>query len=94
MILSIQWFLIIYYLISHSSTVIDNIFSNVTDFDTASGNITNQIADHFAQFLILKKIQIEYKNTAFFQYDYSSFEMENFVDDFSDLNWDKLKDLS
>ena len=34
----------------HSSTVIDNIFSNVTDFDTVSGNIINQIADHFAQF--------------------------------------------
>ena len=47
----------------HSSTVIDNIFSNVTDFDTVSGNIINKIADHFAQFLILKKIHIEYKNT-------------------------------
>ena len=39
----------------HSFTVIDNIFSNVTDFDTVSGNIINQIADHFAQCLILKK---------------------------------------
>ena len=50
----------------HSSTVIDNIFSNVTDFDTVSGNIINQIADHFAQFLILKKIHVEYKNTTFY----------------------------
>ena len=76
----------------HSSTVIDNIFSNVTDFDTVSGNIINQIADHFAQFLILKKIHIEFKNTTFYRHDYSSFQMENFVGDFSDLNWDKLKD--
>ena len=76
----------------HSSTVIDNIFSNVTDFDTVSGNIINQIADHFAQFLILKKIHIEFKNTTFYQHDYSSFQMENFVGNFSDLNWDKHKD--
>ena len=34
----------------YSPTVIDNIFSNVTDFDTVSCNIINQIADHFAQF--------------------------------------------
>ena len=79
-------------LTDHSSTVIDNIFSNVTDFDIVSGNIINQIADHFAQFLILKKLNIEYKNTTFYQHDYSSFQMENFVGDFSDLNWDKLKD--
>ena len=38
----------------HSSTVIDNIFSNITDFETTSVNITSMIADHFAQFLIVK----------------------------------------
>ena len=65
----------------------------MTDSDTVSGNIINQIADHFAPFLILKKIHIEYKNTTFYQHDYSSFQMENFVGDFSNLNWDKLKDL-
>ena len=36
----------------HSSTVIDNIFSNVTDFVTSSGNITSLVADHFAQFKV------------------------------------------
>ena len=49
----------------HSSTVIDNIFSNVTDFDTVSGNIINQIADHFAQFLILKKFILNLKTPHF-----------------------------
>ena len=38
----------------HSTTVIDNIFTNATEFDTASGNILNQLADHFSQALILK----------------------------------------
>ena len=32
----------------HSSTVINNILSNVTEYETISGNIINQIADHFA----------------------------------------------
>ena len=32
----------------HSATVIDNIFTNATDFDTKSGNILNQLADHFS----------------------------------------------
>ena len=49
----------------HSSTVIDNIFSNITEYDTISGNIINQIADHFAQFLLVQKINIDYKNTTF-----------------------------
>ena len=39
----------------HSETVIDNIFSNMTDYETLSGNITSLIADHFAQFLLIKK---------------------------------------
>ena len=34
----------------HSATVIDNIFSNVTDFETVSGNIFNQMADHYSVF--------------------------------------------
>ena len=38
----------------HSATIIDNIFSNITDYETVSGNITTHIADHFAQFLLKK----------------------------------------
>ena len=34
----------------HSATVIDNIFTNATNFETIGGNILNQIADHFSQF--------------------------------------------
>ena len=39
----------------HSGTVIDNIFSYITDHETLSGNITSLIADHFPQFLLIKK---------------------------------------
>ena len=34
----------------HSSTVIDNIFSDITDFVTSSGNITSTVADHLLSF--------------------------------------------
>ena len=38
----------------YSSTLIDNIFSNIIDNVTLSGNILTQITDHFPQFLIIK----------------------------------------
>ena len=75
----------------HSSIVIDNIFSNVTEYETISGNIINQIADHFAQFFLLKRININYKNTNLYQYNYSNFNKENFVEEFSNINWKKLE---
>ena len=75
----------------HSSTVIDNIFSNVAEYKTISGNIINQIAHHFAQFLLLKRINTDYENTNFYQYNYSNFNQENFVEEFSNINWNKLE---
>ena len=43
-----------------SSTLIDNIYSNITNFSTGiSGNLTSAISDHFPQFLILPKEIIE-----------------------------------
>ena len=57
----------------YSATVMDNIFTNATDFETVSGNILNQIADHFSQFLILRKLFVTHKDIAFYQYDYSNF---------------------
>ena len=67
-------------MVSHSSTVIDNIFSSVTEYETISGNIINQIADYFAQFLPLKRININNENINFYQYNYFNFSKENFVE--------------
>ena len=40
-----------------SKTLIDNIFSNLTNFDdTISGNLTISISDHLAQFLIMEGV--------------------------------------
>ena len=71
----------------HSATVIDNIFTNATDFETVSGNILNRIADHFSQFLILWKLYFTHKDNAFYQYDYLNFDKDKFAADFSKINW-------
>ena len=64
----------------------------MTDSDTVSGNIINQIADHFAQFLILKKIMLNIITLHFINMIIPVFKCKNFVGDFSNLNWDKRKD--
>ena len=74
----------------HSATIIDNIFSNITDFETLSGNITALVADHFAQFLLIKKCYISYKSYSYSVYDYSNFAKEKFIHDFSLLDWSFL----
>ena len=55
----------------HSATVIDNILSNNTVFESVSGNIMTHISDHFPQFIILNKININYKNCSYAKRDFS-----------------------
>ena len=79
----------------HLSTIIDNIFTNNTDYETISGNILTLITDHFPQFIILKKMSINYKSCSYYQHDYSNFDEQKLIDDvvsqpvmFSDLDID------
>ena len=62
----------------HSATVIDNIFSSNTDHDTCSGNI---LTDHFPQFLV--KVNIDYKKGSYSKRDFSNFNENNLISDFS-----------
>ena len=71
----------------HLATVIDNIFSNVTDYETTNGNILNQVADRYSQFLILKKVPVTHKDSAYYTYDYSNFDKDSLLDDFSKISW-------
>ena len=54
-------------------------FSNITDFDNLSGNITGIIADHFAQFSLIKKCHMSYKPCSYLVHDYSNFGKEKFI---------------
>ena len=42
----------------HSATITDDLFSNITDYETVIGNITTMVADYFAQFLLINKCHI------------------------------------
>ena len=77
---------------AHSSTLIDNIFSNITDNETISGDILRQITDHFPQFLIVKHAGITYKNLSYFQHDFSHFNEVNVQNDFANLDLSYLND--
>ena len=83
-------FMVFHYLIQHilqPTRVTDNIFTNATDFEATSGNTLNQIAAHYAQFLVLKKVPSVHKDSAYYSYDYSKFNKNKFCDDFSKLSW-------
>ena len=71
----------------HSATVIDNIFSKITDYETVRGSITSLIADQFAQFLLIKKCQMSSKPCSHSPYDYSNSGKKKFIHDYSLLDW-------
>ena len=52
----------------HSADVIDNIFS--TDHDKYNGNILTNITDHFPQFLVINKVNIDYKRCSYSKRDF------------------------
>ena len=58
----------------HSAKVIDNILSNNTVVESVSGKIMTHISDHFPQFIILKKININYKNCSHAKRDFSKIQ--------------------
>ena len=76
------------------STLIDNIFSNIADNETVSGNIMTKITDHFPQFLIAKQVCISYKNLSHYQHDFSKLNEETLLDDFANLDLTYLHDHS
>ena len=57
----------------HSSTIIDNIYGNNFTQVILSGNIFIKFADHFSQFLSIKKPISKKKKNVIFKRDYSSF---------------------
>ena len=71
---------------AHSSTLIDNIFFNITDNETISGTILTQITDHFPQLLVVKHAGISHKNLSYFQHDFSKLNEETLLNNFENLD--------
>ena len=80
---------------SHSKTLIDNIFSNVTNFAQGkSGNITLSLSDHLAQFLLIPlDIKFIPKQMHTFKQDFSNFDRENFILDLLSVDFKKEMEL-
>lgn len=76
----------------NSSTLIDNIFTNISDQETVSGNILTQITNHFPQFLIIKHAGIVYKNLTYYHHDYSRLNEDNLLNDCVNLDLTYLDD--
>ena len=64
----------------HSSTIIDNIYGNNFTQETFGGNILITFADHFSQFLSIKKKVLKEKPKVVYKRDYSSFVETDFID--------------
>ena len=75
-----------------SKTLIDNIFSNSTNFaDGTSGNLTLSLSDHLAQFLIIP-IEFNYDNKKekLYRRDTKNFDREHFFLDLLDIDWTSI----
>ena len=79
---------------AHSSTLIDNIFTNLINATIVSGNILTQISDHLPQFLILQNVNITQNKSTVFKSDYSNFNEINFVHDFNEIDFGYLNEVS
>ena len=76
----------------NTSTLIDNIFANITDTYSIRGNTLTQITDHFPQFLIVKHAGISYKNLSYYQHDFTNLNEETLLNDFANINSSYMND--
>ena len=77
---------------SHSKTLIDNIFSNCTNFqDGISGNLTVGLSDHLPQFLFIHDEASKSGNPSHnLTRDFKNFNRENFLLDFLTIDFDEI----
>ena len=75
-----------------SATLIDYIFANSYSMDAISGNFVLDISDHLPQFSIVDDIKVNYKILNYFKNEYSKFNEEKFIDDFSHIDWISISD--
>ena len=72
-------------------TLIDNIFTNQTNPDIISGNITTTISDHLPSFVVIPKLNQRHlpKKHNILKRDIKNFDRENFLLDLLSIRWDE-----
>ena len=80
----------------NSATLIDNIFTNNSEHNCVSGNITNHISDHLPQFLIIEDLkQTPSKEIPTISFrDYKNFSDDAFKAELSELDWSLVTENS
>ena len=73
-----------------SATLIDNIFANTYALNAISGNLVSKTCDHLPQFLIVDNLKVNYKALNYYKNDFSKFDEEKLINDFSLLNWNNI----
>ena len=68
-------------------SIINNIYSNTLTYNSFSGNIIIEIADHLAQFLSMDKSKVEYKKINMYKRDYKNFDSQSFIEDITIQKW-------
>ena len=73
-----------------SATLTDNIFANTYAMNAISGNLVSKISDHLPQFLIVENLKVNHKVLNYHKNDFSKFDEEKFINDFSLLDWNNI----
>ena len=74
-----------------SKTLIDNIFSTISEYGVKSGNLCYSISDHLPQFCLFEtpNSQKTVKNHVFIR-NWSKFDQQNFVLDYLNIEWNTV----
>ena len=73
----------------HTATLIDNVFLNSIEYNTMSGNILTDIANHLPNFLIINRIGV-LKKENIYKRNYTKTSQERIVNEVQTINWDNL----
>ena len=73
-----------------SATLNDNIFVSTYAMNAISGNLVSKISDHLPQLLIVDNLKVNYKVLNYYNNDFSKFDEEEFINDFSLLDWNNI----
>ena len=58
--------------------------------NAVSANLVSNISDHLPQFLIVDNLKVNYKVLNYYKNDFSKFDAEKFINDFSLLDWNNI----
>ena len=78
-----------------SKTLIDNIFINIIDYTSTSGNLTIQLADHLFQFVILEGFfkELVVRKINLKERYFKHFNEREFVETINTTNWENILQL-